>query len=207
MKNKGAVILIFCVTALGLGLLLGDLWLALRDSRYSSLIEEFECGYYRETRPCKADFDGDGRLTHIEVKRHHDAPVELPPQFVGNEEKAVLNVFSLDNTLRTHVAVRNDLGQARLIVYDGSMGPGKKIVVNAVYAWDGHKLSEAAPMKADQEILSAMAARDDAGTFNQWVLYYLVKWPLRLVYVSLFVVAALLYRRHSRVETMTATSG
>ena len=161
----------------------------------------------RETQPCKADFDGDGRLTHIEVKRHHDAPVELPPQFVGNEEKAVLKVFSLDNTLRTHVAVRNEMGHARLIVYDGSMGPSNRTVVNAVYAWDGRKLSETAAAPADKEILSAMAARDDAGTFNQWVLYYLVKWPLRLVYVSLFVVAALLYRRHSRVETMTATSG
>ena len=201
------MILIFCLTALGLGLFIGDLWLALRDSRYNTLLQEFECGYYGETQPCKADFDGDGRLTHIEVKRHHDAPVELPPQFVGNEEQAVLKVFSLDNTLRTHVAVRNEMGRARLIVYDASMGPINRKVVNAVYAWDGHKLSETAAAPADKEILSAMAAREDAGTFNQWVLYYLVKWPLRLVYVSLFVVAALLYRRHSGVETMTATSG
>ena len=105
------------------------------------------------------------------------------------------------------MAVRNEVGHARLIVYDGSTAPGKKTVVNAVYAWDGRKLSEAAAAPADQEILSAMAARDDSGTFNQWVLYYLAKWPVRLVYVSLFVVAALVYRRHSRVETMTARSG
>ena len=123
MRNKGAIILIFCLSALGLSLFLTDFWLGLRNSRYNWLIEEYECGYLPE-HPCKGDFDGDGRLTHIELRRHHDALVELPPQFAGNKEEGVLNIFSLDNTLRTHVGVRSESGRARLIIYDGSRVAG-----------------------------------------------------------------------------------
>jgi len=164
------------------------------------MIEEYECGYLPE-QPCRADFDGDGRLTHIEVKRRY-APVEIPPPFSGSESKVVLNVFSQDNTSRTHVGVRNESGRARLIIYDATRWSGERTLVNAVYAWNGKSLSEVAPARTDQEILSAMAARDDAGTFPEWVLYYLLAWLGRLVYASLFVTAALVYRRYRRAEKL-----
>lgn len=200
---KGAIILIFFLTALGLGLFLTDLWLGLRNSRYNWLIEEYECGYLPE-HPCKGDFDGDGRLTHIEVKRRHDALVELPPHFAGNKDEGVLNVFSLDNTLRTHVGVRNESGRARLIVYDGTGWPAQKRTVRDVYAWQGDKWFEMTPTEAEMEILSAMAARDDTGTFHQWVIFYLLAWPTRVVYVSLFLAATLVYRKYSRAGTVSA---
>jgi hypothetical protein len=205
MRNEVAIILIFCFMALGLGLLLTDISLALLDSRYSRLIQKYECGYLPE-QPCKADFDGDGQFTHIEVNRRHDAPVELPPRFAGNEREVVLNAYSIDNSSRTHVAVRNDAGHARLIIYDGTRWSAGKISVNAVYAWNGSSLAETAPTETDKEILSAMAARDDAGTFPEWVIYYVLAWPSRLVYVSLFVVAALVYRKYRRVPGMTPVS-
>ncbi len=201
MRNNATIILTVCFTALGLGLFLSDLLLALRNSRDTQLIQKYECGYLPQN-PCKADFDGDGRLTHIEVNLRYDR-VELPPHFVGNEDEVVLNAFSQDNSSRTHVAVRNESDHARLMIYDGTRWPGEKIAVNAVYAWNGSKLVETAPADTDKEILLAMAARDDAGTFPQWILYYLVAWPSRLVYVSLFVVAAILYRKYRRVEGMT----
>lgn len=151
-------------------------------------------------RPCSGDFDGDGRLTHIDVKLHNDAPAEVPPPFSGSEGNVVLNAFSQDNTSRTHVGVRNDLGLARLIIYDATRWPGSRILINKVYAWNGRSLSEIAPARTDEEILAAMAARDDAGTFPKWVVYYLLAWPGRLVYASLFAVAAHVYRKHRRAE-------
>ena len=197
MRNKGAIISIFCLAALGFGLFLTDFWLGMRNSRYSQLIEEFECGYLPED-PCKGDFDGDGRLTQIELKRHHDALVELPPHFAGNKHEGVLNIFSLDNTLRTHVGVRSESGRAHLIIYDGSGWPSQMRTVRDVYAWHGDKWFEMTPTETDMEILSAMAARDDTGTFHQWVIYYLLVWPTRVVYVSLFLAAALVYRKYWR---------
>jgi hypothetical protein len=195
MRNKSATILVFSLTALALGLLVSDVWLAMREARYSQLRKEYECGYGSKDL-CKADFDGDGLLTHIDVRRHYDRPVELPPTFVGSEQEVVLNVWSIDNTWRTHVAVRNESGHSRLIIYDGTRWPGHETAVNAVYAWNGKRLSEVAPGAADKEILSAMAADDDAGTLHQWVTYHLLAWPGRLVYVLLFVVAALIYRKN-----------
>jgi hypothetical protein len=205
MRKRRTAILISCLTAIGLALLLVDLCRGLRNYRYSQLIEKYECGYLQE-QPCRADFDGDARLTHIDVKRRHDAPVEVPPRFSGNEPEVVLNVFSLDNTSRTHVGVRNESGLARLIIYDATRWPGSRTLIDKVYAWNGNGLSEIAPARTDEEILSAMAARDDAGTFPEWVIYYLLAWPGRLVYASLFVAAALVYRRYRRDERLVPVS-
>jgi hypothetical protein len=79
-------------------------------------------------------------------------------------------------------------------------------LVNTVYAWDGKSLSEIAPARTDEEILSAMAARDDAGTFPEWVIYRVLAWPVRLVYASLFVAAALVYRKYRRAESLIPVS-
>lgn len=104
------------------------------------------------------------------------------------------------------MGVRNESGRARLIIYDATGWPEQRTMVNTVYAWNGTSLSEIVPAKADKEILSAMAARDDAGTFAEWVIYYLLAWPGRLVYASLFVAAALVYRKYRRAERLIAVS-
>jgi hypothetical protein len=202
MGKQPTTVLILLLILIGLGLLLSDLWLGLRNSRHSRLIEDYECGYF-PAQPCRADFDGDGVITHIEVKRRYDAPVEVPPRFSGSEPEVVLNVFSQDNTSRTHVGVRSESGRARLIVYDATRWNQERTVVNSVYAWNGKGLSEIAPASTDKEIFSAMAARDDAGTFPDWVIYYLLAWPGRLVYVSLFLAAALRYRKYRRAHSLT----
>ncbi len=199
MRKRLTTILIFSLTLTGLGLLLSDLWLGLRNSRYGQLIEEYECGYLPE-RPCRGDFDGDGLVTHIEVKSRYDTPVEVPPAFSGSEPKAVLNVFSQDNSSRTHVGVRNESGRARLIIYDATRWPGPSSEIRKVYAWNGKSLDEIAPTRTDEEILSAMAARDDAGTFPDWVIYRVLAWPGRLLYAALFGTAALVYRKARRAE-------
>jgi len=196
-------IAVFCLIACGVALLLGDLMLGLRNSRYNQLIGEYECGYLSD-HPCEADFDGDGRFTHIEVNRRSDAAVELPPRFNGAEPNVVLNTFSLDNTARTHVGVRKESNGDRLIVYDGTRSPGRVTPINVVYAWNDNHLTETVPTELDEEILSAMATHDDAGTFDHWVAYNLLIWPCRLVYSSLFIGSALLYRKVLRVQGLKA---
>ena len=70
----------------------------------------------------------------------------------------------------------------------------------------GRGIDYPTPAEPDKEILSAMAARDDAGTLPEWVIYNVLAWPSRLVYVSLFVVAALVYHRYRRAERMEPIS-
>lgn len=191
----------FLVT-LALVLLSGDLWLGIRSARHTKLIETYECGYLPE-KPCEADFVGDGQLTRIEVNLQDDVPIELPPKFSGGTRALVLNTFFLDNSLRTHLGVRNEAGRARLIIYDGIKAREQNNPRNVVYAWNGSEFFEIQPEQIDKEILTAMAARDDTGTFNLWVLYWTLMWPVRLVYVLLFAVSAFVYFKKRRSARMS----
>ena len=185
-----------------LALLLTDVWFAMMYARHGRLRATYECGY-SDQPPCVADFDGDGRPTSIQISHRSDKQVELPPVFVGRgQELARLNAFSMDNTFRTHVAVRGGASGARLLVYDGARWRGRELTppVRAVYAWDGEKLAEVGPAEIDTEILSAMEARDDTGTFDWWITYRLLTWPVRVVYGLSFVLVSLLYIRHRRAE-------
>ena len=186
----GKKIAIVCLGALALALFLTDARLAVRNYQYSQLIEEYECGYPSE-RACRADFDGDGQFTEIRVRYRYDTPVELPPRFRGTEARVVLNAFLMDNTLRTHIAIGRESNRDRLIVYEGVPWPDRKGAINAVYEHNGAVLVETSPTAADEEILAAMATRDDTGSLSQWVVYRVIAWPLRIVYIVLFVAAAL----------------
>lgn len=186
----GKKIAIVCLGALALALFLTDARLAVRNYQYSQLIEEYECGYPSE-RACRADFDGDGQFTEIRVRYRYDTPVELPPRFGGTEARVVLNAFLMDNTLRTHIAIGRESNRDRLIVYEGVPWPDRKGAINAVYEHNGAVLVETSPTAADEEILAAMATRDDTGSLSQWVVYRVIAWPLRIVYIVLFVAAAL----------------
>jgi hypothetical protein len=181
---------IVCLWALALVLFLTDARLTFRHYQYSQLLEQHECGYPSE-RACRADFDGDGQLTEIRVRYRYDTPVELPPRFKGSEANVVLNAFLMDNTLRTHIAIGKESSRDRLIVYEGAKWPDRNRAVNAVYEHNGNGLVSTSPTAADEEILKAMAARDDAGTLNLWVVYTLLVWPVRIIYLALFAGAAL----------------
>lgn len=184
-----------CLGALALVLLLTDARLAFRNYQYSQLIEECECGYPRE-RACRADFDGDGQFTEIRVRYRYDTRVDLPPHFKGSEARVVMNAFLMDNTLRTHIAIGRESNRDRLIIYEGADWPDRKGAINAVYEHNGNGLVETTPTAADQEILTAMATCDDTGSLNQWVVYSLIAWPLRIIYILLFVGAALTFDAH-----------
>lgn len=186
----GKKIATVCLGALALVLFLTDARLAFRNYRYSQLIEEHECGYPSE-RVCRGDFDGDGQFTEIRVRYRYDTSVELPPRFKGSEASVVLNAFLMDNTLRTHIAIGRESNRDRLIVYEGLESPDQKRPINAVYEHNGTGLVETSPTAADEEILTAMATRDDTGSLTQWIAYRLLAWPLRIVYIALFVGAVL----------------
>jgi len=191
----GKKIATVCLGALALVLFLTDARLAVRDYQYSQLIEEFECGYPSE-RACRADFDGDGQFTEIRVRYRYDTPVELPPRFRGTEARVVLNAFLMDNTLRTHIAIGRESNRDRLIVYEGVPWPDRNWAINAVYEHNGNGLVETSPTAADEEILTAMAMRDDTGSLRQWMIYWVMAWPLRIIYIVLFVGATLGYSQY-----------
>ena len=191
----GKKIATVCLGALALVLFLTDARLAVRDYQYSQLIEEFECGYPSE-RACRADFDGDGQFTEIRVRYRYDTPVELPPRFRGTEARVVLNAFLMDNTLRTHIAIGRESNRDRLIVYEGVPWPDRNWAINTVYEHNGNGLVETSPTAADEEILTAMATRDDTGSLSRWVVYWVMAWPLRIIYIVLFVGATLGYSQY-----------
>jgi len=199
----GKKIEIVCLGTLALVLFLIDARLAVRDYQNSQLIEEYECGYPSE-RVCRADFDGDGQFTEIRVRYRYDTPVELPPRFRGTEARVVLNAFLMDNTLRTHIAIGRESNRDRLIVYEGVPWPDRKGALNAVYEHNGTVLVETSPTAADEEILTAMATRDDTGSLSQWVIYWVIAWPLRIIYIVLFVGATLLTSEHHCFATRRA---
>jgi hypothetical protein len=189
----------FLVTALALAfaLMCADIWLARRDARHNHLIENYECGYPGE-KPCVGDFAGNGQTTRIRLSPQMDARLELPPLMIEGAPEFVLKIFSMDNTARTHVAVRHENGRARLIIYDGIQVGQEAKPVRVVYAWDGKKLAEIAPAEIDQQILAAMAARDDSGTLSSWIIYFLLKWPLRMVYLLLLFAVGTIYLKRRR---------
>ena len=198
VQNLGSKVLCSFIVALALVLLAIDLWFSSIDRRYSQLVENYECGY--GGKPCEPDFNGDGRPGRLEIKYRHDAPSELPPEVIdGTQELLRLHAFSMDNTARTHVAVKNEAGKARLLIWEGIQRkdpPASPVAI--VYGFDGTGLFEVHSSNDDRAILAAMAARDDSGTWPEWVVFRLLVWPTRFGYVVLLLVGFLIYRKRIR---------
>ena len=74
-----------------------------------------------------------------------------------------------DGTYRTHVAARRNEVPMRLVIYDGTSGPGT--VRRDTYCWNGSSLALVAPDAEDALILEAMEAHDDTGTFGSWIIW------------------------------------
>jgi hypothetical protein len=155
-----------------------------KDRRDEELFRRHECGY---DSACAADFDRDGVGARFEVvKPEAYRPYSLVVSD-GGREVLRLPYHNLDNTLRTHLAVHEEGGAARLLVYDGVE---RNPPVRAVFAWGGGRLVEVAPGALELEILDALAAYDDTGTFNERVFRSLIGAVRLVVYYLLLLVLA-----------------
>lgn len=157
-------------------------WLSSVDKRYDDVLDTYECP--RDV--CAADFDGDGISERVIVIRESPSSVEGSLSVTRNNGQEILRLpyRHIDNTLRTHIGIRGGSRKTHLIIYDQIRGDSRTF--NTAFEWDGEKMAEVPPSEGDQEVLHAMAARDDAGAFNKWVLFRISKTPVLLCYYSLF---------------------
>jgi hypothetical protein len=174
--------------------------LSSKDERYTQTITKYECVQDN----CVADFDGDGRTGNLLIDRTSPPPsgsysAHQAWLVVNDSHRELLRLpFSYaDSTLRTHVAIRNEIGGARLLIFDHTT-EGKP--VRQVFAWDGKQMVQVDPSAADQEILAALSARDDAGSWNDWALYRSLILPILVGYYVLLagIVGLFSILRHRR---------
>jgi hypothetical protein len=80
------------------------------------------------------------------------------------------------------VAIRNEIGGARLLIFDHTI---EGTPIRQVFSWDGKQMVQVLPSAADQEILAALGARDDAGSWNKWVFFRSLRLPVLAGYYVL----------------------
>jgi len=154
-----------------------------QDARDDELVKEYEC-YPLDS--CAADFNGDGLPARFEGAKTYAVTGEIKV-IEGKKEVLRLAYDHTDNTLRTHTAVHRENDKARLLIYDGA---SHKPPLRAAYEWNGEKLVEVKPAGVEEEILSAMAAHDDTGGWNDRAVFRPIKRMLNLgAYYVLFIVA------------------
>lgn len=182
--------------------------LSSKDERYIQAITKYECLQDN----CAADFDGDGRSGNLLVDRTSPPPSGsyLARQawlVVSDSHRELLRLpFSyVDGTLRTHVAIRDEVGGARLLVFDHTI-EGKP--VREVFAWDGKQMIQVQPSAADQEILAALSARDDAGSWHDWALYRSLVLPILVTYYILLagIVGFSILRHRRKIQSKNQTA-
>lgn len=178
-----------------------DGWLSSKDSQHSQTVAKYEC----VKDYCTADFDGDGKPGTLEIDR-----VSTPPPVSYSGRRAWMVVrdsqFELlrlpfiyaDGTLRTHVAIRDEVGGARLLVFDHSI---EGAPVQQVFGWNGTQMVQVHPSTLDQEILGALGARDDAGTWKDWAFYRSFRIPLLILYFVILLVVILAWFIIRRART------
>lgn len=151
--------------------LLVDTWISERDRYYQQLRDAYEC----IASNCQGDFDGDGSEGSIVVQE--ETPKSFLYQMIlidGGRELIRLPYQYSDDTLRTHTAIRTESGKARFLVFDAiTHAPPLRTAL----VWDGREMSQANPSEIDNDILAAMAAHEDSGTFRNWVLYKVLRLP------------------------------
>jgi len=194
---KTSTLLVVAAFLIGAPLLLDQWYVAKqqrRDLRDDELVRQYECEPPEE---CVADFDGDGTLSRITVEQINPAErFDLWLKVYENGRELLrLPYDHTDNTLRTHTAIHNEAGKSRLLVYDKV----SRTDTVAVFAWDGNRLAEVPPSSLEQEILSAMAAYDDTGGWNERTVFRPFFRTARLFgYYALLtvVIGMVLYRRY-----------
>ena len=85
------------------------------------------------------------------------------------------------------MAIVNENQGAKLVVFDGTRRAFEP--VRAVYQFNGNKMVEISDTALEGEILSAMFAHDDAGTWNIWAVY---RTFYRWIYVAYYSCAGLM---------------
>ena len=178
MKRKRiAVLLSLAVAFIGVPVL-ADSWLAAKYARHDELVKMAECYPF----PCAADFNGNGTLDRLDVvqKNPHDRFDWWLTIADGERELFSIPYDSTDNTFRTHAAIYKpaQVEVPHLLIYDGA----SRQRINAVFAWDGEKMREIEASSLEREILSAMAARDDTGSWHRWVMWSLASTFLLPIY-------------------------
>ncbi|HVF27423.1 MAG TPA: hypothetical protein VM943_04210 [Pyrinomonadaceae bacterium] len=178
MKSKKAIVLL-SLAMIFIGIpVLADRWLAAQYERHDELVKLVECYPF----PCAADFNGNGTLDQLGVVQKN--PTDRFDWWLtvadGEHELISVPYDGTDGTFRTHAAIYKP-AQAEvphLLIYDGA----SRQRIKAAFAWDGGKMSEIQPSDLEHEIISAMAARDDTGGWNTWVLWRLTSTFLLPVY-------------------------
>ena len=159
---------------------------AKQDQRDDELFHKYECWFPDK---CIADFNGDGVADEFGGTDH-----ELVMK-AGGREVFRTDFDYQDGTFRTHFAISNTSGKPRLLVYDGV---NHRPPMSAAYAWDGTKLQGVSPSDLDRDILSAMAAHDDTGHWNERAFRPLLRAAQLFVYyfVLAIVLAIVLFKRY-----------
>ena len=173
--------------------------LAAKDEKYSGVIAKYECA----ADTCAADFDGDGRPGNVVMTETSSPPTRsysadktwLVASDSGRELLRLPYSYA-DNTLRTHVAIGPDSRGDRLLLFDHTT---KGKTIRQAYGWNGTQMVQVEPSVADQEILAALSARDDAGSWNQWALFRTLAKPLLLGFYLLIVIAVLITLRLGKI--------
>ncbi len=163
-------------------------WASAQDWKDEELVRRYEC-----SERCSADFDGDGVAGEVLIEWRKDSAVPGDQWLIasdGGKELLRVPFRYLDNTLRSHAAVRSLDGKTRLLIYWGAMREPKN--GTSVDAWSDQKMVESIPMAAEREVLSAIAERDDSGGFANLVAYRLIRKGALIGYYVLFVGGALL---------------
>jgi hypothetical protein len=152
---------------LGFLLLLALPWLLgwsffAQEATYAGLRKRYEC---LPSAPCAGDFDGDGLNGYIKIDQTSQDDRWLVV-FDSNRELLRIPYTSVDDSLRTHMALRDDALPARLLIFDRSL---------QAYAMDGAVLAPVPPDAVDREILAALAAQDERGGFDyRFMLRYAI---------------------------------
>ncbi|MCA1566209.1 MAG: hypothetical protein LC803_11340 [Acidobacteria bacterium] len=178
MKRKRmAVLLSLAVIFIGVPVL-ADRRLGAKYARHDELVKMAECYPF----PCAADFNSNGALDRLGVvqKNLHDRFDWWLTIVDGERELFSTPYDSTDNTFRTHAAIYKpaQVEVPHLLIYDGA----SRQRISAVFAWDGERMREIEASSLEREILSAMAARDDTGSWNQWVMWSLASDYLLPIY-------------------------
>jgi hypothetical protein len=158
-------------------------WLSRKDHGYDETIGVYECDF---PRTCIGDFNKDRIPEQVVVVDDSGSISQKQSLLVieGRRELLRLPYVYLDNTLRTHVGIRVNSDRTTLVIYHpGSRGT----TTQSVYSWSAGKMVQVPPSSTDQELLAAMAARDESGNFNQWVLFRILKIPGLVLYYLLFL--------------------
>src|SRR5258705_4427655 len=169
---------------------------ARQDYRDDELEKQFEC---EPPAKCVADFDGDGISDKVSVQPNSAERFDLGLVVsINGREVLRLPYDHTDNTLRTHTTVRRENSKHRLLVYDKA---SRKETVGA-FGWDGSKMLEVVPTFLDREILTALAAHDDTGGWNERTVFRPFTRMLRqgiYFFLLAIVTGVVIYKRHHRL--------